>query len=43
MFSSSPASVSTISPDQASGWRASRLAANREQAMPPFMSQTPRP
>ena len=43
MFSSSPASVSTISPAQASRCSASSMAASSEQAMPPFMSQTPRP
>src|SRR5476651_726803 len=43
MFSSSPARVSTISPDQASRFWARRVAARIEQARPPFMSLTPRP
>ena len=34
---------STISPDQASRCSASSAAASSEQAMPPFMSHTPRP
>src|SRR5471032_3537825 len=43
MFSSSPARVSTISPDHASRFWASSFAARIEQARPPFMSLTPRP